>query len=120
MDAAELKARFPWASPSFIEANKTDAPLPNPKPQKQARTLAGNDEGETQSAGRPLVRFTLRRVRLLDVDAKFSSVKDLLDSCTYAGLIPGDKEGQIDLEVLQEKVSHFKEEETEIVIEYPH
>jgi hypothetical protein len=119
MDAETIKRWFPFASASCLEANKTDTPLPNPKPSKQARALAGNDEGKTQGAGCPLVRFTLRRVRLLDVDAKYGSIKDLLDSCAYAGLIPGDQEGQINLEVRQEKVRHFKEEETEIVIEYP-
>lgn len=92
--------------------------LPDPKPSKQKRALDTNHEGETPSAGCPFVRFTLCRVRLLDVDAKYGSVKDLLDGVAIAGLIPGDREGQITLEVRQEKVRSFKDEKTVIEIFY--
>lgn len=65
------------------------------------------------------MRFILCRVRLLDVDAKWGSVKDLLDGLCYAGLIPGDREGQITLEVRQQKVSSYTGEKTIIELELP-
>lgn len=102
---------------SYEDRPQTQIPhaeLPECPPQ-----LEGCSGGETPGAEIPAVRYTLRRVRLLDVDAKFASVKDTLDGLQYAGLITGDKEGQITLEVRQEKVGTYKEEETLIEIEYP-
>lgn len=97
--------------------NKPDSKLPHSKPQKQARALDSDRTREAQGAGCPLVRITLCRARLLDVDAKYGSVKDLLDGLQYAGLIRGDREGEIRLEVHQEKVSKLSEN-TMIEIEY--
>lgn len=85
---------------------------------ERPKELAGGDEGKAQSSGCLAVIFTLHRVQLLDVDAKYGSVKDLLDGLQYAGLIRGDKEGQIDLKVEQVKVKHRKEEQTVIEITY--
>lgn len=80
-------------------------------------TLDSGDARETQGSGCPLVRFTLRKCQLLDVDAKYGSVKDLLDGLAKAGLIHGDGEGEITLEVLQQKVKTRAEECTIILIE---
>lgn len=93
--------------------------LQNPKPAQQARALGADHEGKAPSAGRPHVCFILRRVKLLDVDAKYGSTKDLLDGLTIAKIIPGDREDQITLEVRQEKVGHYKDEETVIEITQP-
>ncbi len=90
--------------------------VPATKPAKPAPPLARDREGKARGAGCPLVRFTLRGVRLFDVDAKYTAIKDLLDGLQYAGLIRGDKEGEITLEVRQEKVSHRCEQETIIEI----
>lgn len=90
---------------------------PNAEQRQRPSPLARNLEAQASGARCPLVRFTLRRVSMLDVDAKYASCKDLLDGLQYAGLIPGDKEGEIELEVTQERVRSFKDEETEIVIE---
>ena len=111
-----LETLFPRASKAFLEAN---AQLSNPKPSKQKGALGANGSGKTQSTRRPHVCFTLCRTKLLDVDAKYGSIKDLLDSLQYAGLVSGDREDQITLEVQQEKVAHRSEERTEIIIEYP-
>lgn len=89
------------------------------KPKKPAQALARRSEGEASRTELPLVRFTLRRVRLLDVDAEGGSCKDLLDGLQYAGLIHGDRKDQIRFQVDQQKVAHFYEEETIIEIEYP-
>jgi hypothetical protein len=115
LDEREFRRRFPNASRSAIAAN-VGPEVSNAEPEEQARALDGHDAGETQGAGCPLVRFTLRRVKLLDVDAKFGSIKDLLDALQYAGAIRGDREGQIRLEVLQEKVKTYAQEETQIEV----
>ena len=95
--------------------NHTHPPIPNTRPQRhEAKQPMATAIGEAKSVGVPHVRFTLLRVRLLDVDAKYASVKDLLDGLAHAGLISGDKEGEITLEVVQEKVAHFAEEKTVI------
>ena len=99
--------------------DRARAKLPHPQQRQRAQALARRGSGEAPGAGCPLVRFTLRRVRLLDVDAKYASVKDLLDGLASAGLIYGDKEGQVRLEVEQEQVRSFNEESTLIEIEHP-
>lgn len=112
-------------SRTFILANphlyghRTPPEVPDAKPAQRSEALAGDGEGKAPGTGRPLVCFILRRVRLLDTDAKWGSIKDLLDGLAIARLIPGDREGQIRLHVEQEAVPHFKEEETLIRITYP-
>lgn len=128
MTRAEILNRYPNASESFIRANCTTPVrsgndrikprVPDSKQAERATALATKREGKTQSPGCPRVRFTLCRVRLLDVDAKFSSVKDTLDCLAVCGLIPGDREGEITLEVRQLKVSKYCEEKTLIQIVY--
>lgn len=89
------------------------------RPTKHAEpppALEPDGAGKTPRTGCPLVRFTLRRRRLLDVDAKYGSIKDLLDGLQYAGLIHGDKEGQIRLEVEQVKISKLENQRTVIEI----
>lgn len=97
----------------------SDPGLPNTEHSQQAPALARNRKGKAQSTGCPAVRYTLCRVRLLDVDAKYASVKDTLDGLRIAGFIRGDKEGEITLEVEQVKVGSYAEERTEIMINYP-
>lgn len=80
--------------------------------------LAGGGEGETQGGRCPLVRFTLRRKAILDVDAKYASVKHILDGIVATGIVAGDKEGQITLEVIQQKVAKGEKEVTEIEVFY--
>ena len=101
----------------FPNENRTRLALPNAEPAKPATALDGYGEGEASFTGCPVVSITLFRVSLLDVDAKWGSVKDVLDGLQYAGLIHGDREEEIRLEVTQKKVAHFKEEETVICIE---
>lgn len=98
---------------SYIPAS---AELPDTEQRECPQELAGSDAGEAQSTECLRVVFTLRRVRLLDVDAKYSSTKDLLDCLTFSGVIRGDKEGQISLQVNQEKVSSYKGEITIIEV----
>lgn len=97
--------------------NHPRAGLPNTEQRQLQRPLESSREEEASGSKCPVARFILYRVRLLDVDAKYHSVKDLLDGLAIAGLIPGDKEGQITLEVKQEKVGSWKEEMTVIEVE---
>ncbi len=95
-------------------------PLSNPKPQRhQAAALGSSGEGEKEVLARITVRFTGYRVRPLDPDNFAGSVKDLLDGLRHANLIDGDEPWKIRLETEQVKVSSFKEERTEITVEYP-
>ncbi len=96
--------------------HKANSKLPHTQQRERPAQLAPSSGGEAQGTGCPRVCFTLCRVRLLDVDAKYASVKDLLDGLAIAGLIRGDQEGQISLEVHQVKVRSFKEESTVITI----
>ena len=127
MNPHQIRRLFPNASKSLIAANAADfgahdqtgTRLPDAQPAQQAGALVGDDAREAPRSGRPCVVFTLHRVQLLDTDAKHGSCKDLLDGLAYAGLIPGDREDQITLDVRQEKVAGYKEEKTVIEITYP-
>lgn len=94
----------------------SDNALPDSKQRQRAQTLARGDEGEASRPGLLHCRFTLHRKSLLDVDAKYASVKDLLDCVVTSGIVCGDKEGQITLEVRQRKISKGEVETTEIEI----
>lgn len=89
------------------------------KPTRRERPLDRTDAGAPQGARLPHVCFVLRRVKLLDVDAKWGSVKDLLDGIVIAKLVDGDREDQITLEVRQETVAHYADEETIIEVTTP-
>jgi len=93
--------------------------LSDSEQRERPQALARRDEGEAQGAGLLHCRFTLHRKSLLDVDAKYASVKDLLDCLVFSGVIPGDKEGQITLEVNQRKVKKGELEKTEIEVLIP-
>lgn len=119
MSPEEFKKRFPNASTSFLRRNSDLGEVPHTEQPKPAKKLEADHAGEAPGARCVPVSFTLYRVRLLDVDAKYASVKDLLDCVVDAGFALGDKEGQIDLKVSQVKVDSFKDERTEISITLP-
>ncbi|HEX2900802.1 MAG TPA: hypothetical protein VHS96_13860 [Bacteroidia bacterium] len=144
MTHAELKERFPHASEEFLRANTTDAPrsvrgavkritvahttvdagLLHPITESvPGKTLERDAPAEIGSAvslkQRPKIHFTLYRVALLDPDNKWASVKFLLDAMRYAGLIPNDRECDIEMIVTQQKVAHRAEEGTGVEILYP-
>ncbi len=87
---------------------------------EQTAALGGEGKREASGARCPLIGFTLYRVKLLDWEAKYSSVKDLLDGCIHAGLLDGDREDQIDPKsfVIQKKIDHYEEERTVIELTY--
>lgn len=75
------------------------------------------DEGEKKMPGKIVVHITSRRKRLLDPDNL--SVKSLLDSLRYAGIVPGDRAKDILLQVEQVQVHGDDPGGTVIEIEYP-
>jgi hypothetical protein len=118
MTAAEYRKLMKLPPPGYHE-NQTRARIPTAKHAQQAPALEADDAREAHGPGRPVVRFVLCRVQLLDADAKYGCIKDLLDGLQYAGLIRGDREDQINLVVDQQRVAHYAEERTEIEIEWP-
>ncbi len=110
-----LSRALPTAEPQPIN----DHQLPDAEPQQRPIKLEGDHAQKAQGTGRTALRFTLRRVRLLDPCAKYGSCKALIDGLRYAGLIHNDREEDITLEVTQEKVAHYAQEETLISITYP-
>lgn len=94
--------------------------VPKPQPARgPALVQAPQDEGRSKTVSSPRYRvsFLLKRVSLLDGDNKYGAVKYVLDALRYEGLIPDDKESDIDLNVKQLRVPHYIEEGTEISIE---
>lgn len=97
-------------------------PVPKSKPDR-SETLDHQPPAQSGCAlsapPRPRVHFTLYRVRLLDTDNKWSAVKFLLDSIRRSGLLPDDRECDIDLRVTQQRVPHYSAEGTGVIISYP-
>ena len=75
------------------------------KSQGEARNAKGSDD-------RHRVRIISKRVRICDPDNLVGGVKYLVDSLRAADIIPEDDPQAITLEVSQEKVKTYKEEET--------
>lgn len=123
-----LSGHFEPKNVNLPHEDHIDPETPNAKQRKRKAPLARSGEGEAQSPKsvpggigdcRPRVRFTLFRVRLLDVDAAYSSTKDTLDCCWLSQIVDGDRPDQITLLVEQQKVASFKNEKTVIEIEFP-
>ena len=111
--------RAPVFAPYKPHANNPPPQIPHSEPQQRPEKLVRGNEGKAQSTVRIALVFTLRRVRLLDPCAKYGSCKALIDGLRYAGILYDDREEDITLEVNQEKVRHFKDEETLISITLP-
>jgi len=114
----QVKFTTEWLK-DYERKHKTGNQLPDTEPLERPQVMVGGGEGKAQGAGRVALRFTLRRVRLLDPCAKYGSCKSLIDGCRFAELIHNDREEDITLEVNQEKVAHFKDEKTILEIIYP-
>lgn len=80
----------------------------------------GETEGEKgdEPSGRPRhhVRIKSSRVRLLDIDNLYGGAKHLIDSLRLAGIIPDDDPASITLEVTQEKIKGYANEQTEVEV----
>jgi hypothetical protein len=113
----QIRKLFPNATVSFFDVNPRLCA--SEREQDQGSALGDQTSGETKSDVRPFVCIITRRVRLLDKDNAYASTKCLTDCLHEIGLIPGDSEKDIELEVRQEKVDHFHEQRTEVKITYP-
>ena len=118
-DKQRIRALFPNAAKDFLDLNigfgirpKTDQPTPR-------ETLERPVAGEEKSDVRPILSYVLYRCRPLDPDAIHGATKVCTDCLQQIGLIPGDSEKHIRLEVRQEKVAHMNEQRTTLKITYP-
>ena len=118
-DKQRIRSIFPNASADFLDANigfgirsKADQPTPR---ETLERPVAGEEKGDE----RPIVSYVLYRCRPLDPDAIHGATKVCTDCLQQIGLIPGDSEKHIRLEVRQEKVAHMNEQKTTLKITYP-
>ena len=113
MTYAQLRAKFPHASESFLRANSTGGVEEDPKPQRTVQHEPVEPKtGAGEHSKRFVVRITACRQRLLDPDNLCP--KYFIDGLRYAGLIPDDTPDQIELEVRQEKVTLQSDECTVI------
>jgi len=79
---------------------------------EQMATTQGEAIYDTRMPNRHRVRIVSKRVRLCDPDNLVGGVKHLVDFLRDAKIIPEDDPKSITLEVSQEKVSSYKNEET--------
>lgn len=101
------------------KGRKDNAPSEEENPFTQSITAVesvGTQEGKTRDEQRGLfrhrVRIHSRRVRICDPDNLVGGVKHLVDSLRYAQIIPEDDPQAITLQVSQEKVKSYNQEET--------
>lgn len=112
-----IRARFPRASTSFIEANTQIHPQ---KPEPRLGPPLGNAlSRKEKGAGRITVRYRISRVRPLDFENAPSGTKPITDALRRCGLIPGDSPEEIKYELEQKRVQKYSQEQTEIEIIYP-
>jgi hypothetical protein len=88
----------------------------NPFLKYSSEERVGQVKGETRyesgMSPRHRVRIVSKRVRLCDPDNLVGGVKHLVDALRIAEIIPEDDPQAITLEVSQEKVSSYAQEET--------
>ncbi len=89
-----------------------------PKPITRG-SLGTGPKGAGQGQNRPVVRIVRCARHLLDPDNLTASVKFLVDRLCEAGLIAGDTEADIELQVSQLEVTQTKEVGTSVRIFYP-
>ena len=119
MTESDLKKFFPYASKSTFARNAgVDSPPPSPEPERSVcHDALAEAPREERYPSRVVVRIVSFRTRLLDADNLVGGSKYFTDGLRYAGLISGDAEAQIRLEVSQRKVQSKAEECTRIEIE---
>lgn len=117
MTPEQLKARFPNASKSFIEANSRseDSRKSAVVERSFGKTVEAQTGIEKTHSGKVRVRITDVRRRLIDVDNLVS--KFHVDCCRYAGLLHSDAPDKTTIEVTQRKHRPGELPHTEIVIE---
>ena len=112
MSRDEILKRYPNSSESFLRANvSTDVAGTVTKLERNPCNGALEaQEVQGQTGERILVRITSFRRRLLDEDNQCE--KYHVDLCRYAGVIPCDTPGEVQIEVRQRKAHKAAREET--------
>lgn len=100
------------------DRTRSKAQTAEPEPPVCHEPLAAHD-GEAPDSGLISLRITSYRRKLLDRSNLYGGAKYVEDCCVYAGLLPGDSEREINLQVRQVKVDSREEEKTVIEITYP-
>lgn len=113
MNAAELKAKFPNASASFIQAN-TDGVCASQPERPQGRALDSDVSRKEKSGPRVEIGIVVFSRRPCDWDNYFT--KPLQDLLVTAGLLHADGWRHLGGRVSSRKVSTQGEERTEITI----
>ena len=115
MTRHEITTRYPHASESFIRANLSpdDTWTPAKLESSPGDAPLGKEEVQRPVGERFLIRVTSIRKRLLDEDNLCE--KYHVDLCRYAGVLPDDAPGKVQIEVCQQKAA--KGESEQVVIE---
>ena len=119
LSSDELRAKFPNASQSFIDANAmATGPHPTIAEQNTRRTLErarkGKAAGSQRLARRFKIIFRVRSCRPCDWDNY--RCKELQDLLVHASVLPDDKWSVLQGEVIPEKVATRAEEGTLIEV----
>jgi hypothetical protein len=102
--------------PVIARRNPAGGASPSPVPERPAGDVPlATAQAEGCDTAKYAVRVTSYRTRLLDEDNMVE--KYHVDSCRYAGLIPGDSPDQATIKVSQVKVKTKDQCRTEIEIE---
>jgi hypothetical protein len=118
VNEAEIRRRFTHASKDFVALN-ADAGLQSAQPKHvPADALDQPTKGGHQGSGRVVVRITLCRVRVTDLDNAYGGLKPLIDALVLCELIDDDDPASIRLEVSQQKVGRLADQKTKIELIY--
>lgn len=103
-----------WTSEE-LKSYEARRSLSRAKPEQAVRHDAlAKTRREEKDSRRITVRITSYRRRLLDPDNLIGGAKYFVDGLRYAALLHGDRQDEIKLEVVQERVFTKSEERTEI------
>ena len=116
MNEHDLRTKFPNASDSFIRANLSagDTEQVAKLESNPGHGALGKKKVQRSTGQRFFILVTSVRKRLLDEDNLCE--KYHVDLCRYAGILPSDAPGQVQIKVCQRKAGKGENEETIIEI----
>lgn len=99
-----------------LQGGKEDSKSKSTPAMGSMGQVKGEKGDEPNCSPRHHVRIKSFRVRLLDVDNLYGGCKHLIDSLRLTGIIPDDDPASISLEVTQEKIKGYANEQTEVEV----